>query len=253
MVERETIQFNTPFHDLILEQLEGKEIAGKNIGVIAIAGTIGSGSSSTSHELLSLAGQEFSVPTRFFSSGDEMRKIYTDTTGRRNMEGHFNRNSNIDRMVDKGLGLHMIDLTTQNSLVIAEGRLAPYVARNLQLASLDLGISLPSEMVTVFMTAEENIRYYRKFLQAKKEDPRITEEECYEGLNERRNGEINAFWAAYPDLKGINPYNVNFQIRKRPVYDLVYDTSSHEAVDIALDIIANEKVRKMLSAAGISE
>jgi cytidylate kinase len=248
MTERISAYPDGPFHQFVRENCESKEISGKNIAVLAIGGTEGAGLTTTGRMIEEIASQQEHLKVHFYSAGEEMEKKRKSMTDSHNSIGYFRRDATVDRSVNLDIASHMIDPANKDSLVIVEGRLAPYIAKQLQFASDDLQLPIPAEIVTVYLTTRDRkMGYMRKYLNALKEDPTLDDNEFYAQMEEKNRLDLDAFWKAYPELQGTTPYSFNFQIRGKGVYDLRYDTAAYNEEDIALQIMTEPKVERLLS------
>lgn len=243
-----------PFHRLLSEQLADKEFEGRNISVIAIGGLPGTGVTSTANAIGDfMRGSSTEVPVHIFSFEEERRRIYHELTGRYESGGDSERELQAALETDLFMAGQMISPKNSDSIVIIEGRLGPYIAKEMQSAGEDLGRQgrlrkpLPFSALTVYLAAQEDVRHTRKYLQAIKQQPMLGLDEYRNTLKQQILDEQRAFWRAYPDLFGRTLNAMNFQLDGTQLYDMRYDTTTHTATEIAANILNDPRVQKLLS------
>lgn len=242
-----------PFQKLLAEQLADKEFEGKNIAVFGIGGLPGTGLTSTANELGNIIRAETDVPVHIFSFQEERRRIYHELTGHYESEGDTERELQAGLKTDLFMAGQMISPENSNSIVIIEGRLGPYIAKEMQFAGEDLEKQrrlkkpLPFSVLTVYLAAREDVRHTRKYLQAVNQEPLLDLDGYRNTLKEELQEEQKAFWRAYPDLFGRTLNSMNIHLRGKQLYDMRYDTTGHTAKDIAANILTDPRARELIS------
>lgn len=235
-----------PFQEIVKTYCEGKESIGKNIAVIAIGGTEGSGSTTTG-QTINLVAHRMGIDVKYYSFNNEVEKEEQKEHGRMPKHPH-KREPDIDRKIYLHFAEEMVSPSNFNSLVIVEGPLAPYVAKRLEKAAKDLHLELPSEMVKIYLTTrDKDVGYERKYLAALKTDQLIDKEAFFKKLDEQREIDLMAAWSAFPEITNVTPFSFNFSTGGESVYDLRYDTSAYDEMEITQQILTHPKVANMIA------
>lgn len=238
---------HNPFQEIVRASCEGREPIGKNIAVIAIGGTEGSGSTSTGKTIQAVA-HRMGIDVKYLSFTEEAEKEEEKEHGRIPRKPH-KREPIVDRTIYLNFAREMVSDANKNSLVVVEGILAPYVAKRLERTASELGLELPSEIVKVYLTTrDKDVGYERKYLAELKKNQLIDKEEFFKELDEQRNMDLIAARSAFPEIIGKTPFSFNFSTEGEGVYDLRYDTSAYNEGEITQQILTHPRVASMITA-----
>lgn len=243
-----------PFLRLMTEKLADKEFDSRNIRVIAVGGLPGTGATSTTTAVSDIITAETDIPVHAFSFEQERRRIYHELTGHyESPEGDTELEIHVGLATDLFMAEQMISPENSNSFVIIDGRLGPYIAKKMLFTgkSLEnqgrLRSPLPFKPATVYLHATEDVRHTRKFLQAVRQQPMLNFDGYRESLRRELVEEQRGFAKAYPDLLGKTLNNMAAQLGGEYLYDMRFDTSTHTANEIALNILSAHQTQQLLS------
>lgn len=240
------------FHNLLAQELEGREFEGKNIAVLAIGGLPGSGVSSTCFELGTKISDKTGRQAKISVFEKERDRIYFEKTGKHRVE--YYSPDELQASIDTDLHMvrQMVNPENKGSVLIMDGRLAPFIAREMEFAEKDLleqgriKNPAPFEVLTAYLFAPEDIRHSRKYLEAALQDPTLSFEQYREILKKTTVDENAAFARTWPDLRGMTPNNMAAKIRGKRLYDLTYDTGTHSNAEITANKILEDVKTQVL-------
>lgn len=232
------------FDRYLTERVVGKEHAMPQVAALSIAGLTGSGITSTARELSDIAARRLNKPVYTFSSSDFALIKSQEKLGHKT--AHILRDAQTIHETDVFMLDQLIDPSHAGSLIVAEGRLTPFLMTGLRQAAARRNIPLPFDGLGVYLFATEPVRHSRKYLDAVKSEPTLDFEQFRSGLRLQAVEEQRGFIAAYPQLLGHNPNSMAFQYRGDPVYSLRFDTTTQRPYETALGIFENDKVQDLL-------
>ena len=212
------------------EILPSKERPQLLIDVLTLTGHPGTGKTSTIKALSPL----LHIPkSRIFQAGEEFRALMKE-----DVLDYAKRSVNLDRELDSRMTEFM-----RNSLnakpVIAEGRLAAWIAKRLVSDQIAGQNSDPLRVVSALLKADPETKAQRVFGRDGKKNPDLTIEEVREKNVHRATMDLRQWRKAYPELAEIDPLDSDLLDQNgEKVYDLIIDTGHLKVPEVVGTIYA---------------
>ncbi len=202
-----------------LELLHEPEYESIDVGGFTFSGPAASGKSTLTRMFIEELGIR-----RYTNAGQLFREETKRRTGK-NVIGFYDRNKHysLDKTIDTIQKAIIRTADVANPLVL-EGRLSGIIAKRERDNVAKRGGYLP--VITILVTASEEIRVKRAYERDKKLNPLLTLSEVRKLLKERDEKDIELWHRLYPYLKDVNPLNLsNRDIDGHRIHDYVIHTS----------------------------
>lgn len=218
------------WEQMVQETLRSPEYEPGSFDVYPLVGRIATGKK-TIRGLLTEWLQRDGYVVEFASTGARLRQHQQESTGRRKMLGHYQRDPQVDKQLDLETARWMIDPDNKGKILIPAGRLLGYSTKRLKDISANLGLQLPGNLHPILLEADEQVRMQREYEILHEDDPTLTREQSDRLMLDRERGEDITFKTIYPDLMKTDWYDPNMvDERNNRIFELSpIDTSEHSA------------------------